>query len=393
MRPVIKWYDRKIEKTKQTSDLLAGIKSITDVIRPVMTTGNNVGPSKLVKPTKVPSWGTGMKYKAYKKSIEVWEQNNKDMPEPARYQEVIESIKQNKNIEDLARYAGEHIVGTLDTAERQNIKEILKLLDIKYGRTRLEELEELMEQWIRFNFNEHDSEEKYLFAQEKIITRQNETKVTLAEWNVIWMMHGAKQRKGIESFQLHQLRDILKTGSDEMQKDFVSKYREIKIESNRGRQNTPVKTVNMMRKSSKSQQRYHDQRIKRDLRGRDFYEERRSRNDSRGRQFHRKYYRRDNERHRSFSRDMRSRSRKNRPGERDKRSGSRGRKNDETQESRCTRCTCGDCKQIGEMTNDLNVKWCKEHKEDEEAQGEGSKQYNQIMILDLGAPVSVPGRE
>merc|ERR1712240_366291 len=117
-----------------------------------------------------------------------------------------------------------------------------------------------------------------------------------------------------------------------------------------------------------------------------------SRNDSRGRQFHRKYYRRDNERHRSFSRDMRSRSRKNRPDEIDKRSGSRGRKNDEMQESRCTRCTCDDCKQIGEIANDLNVNWCKEPKENEEAQGKGSEQHNQIMILDLGAPVSVSGR-
>merc|ERR1712114_170615 len=274
MRPVIKWYDRKIEKTKQTSDLLAGIKSITDVIRPVMTTGNNVGPSKLVKPTKVPSWGTGMKYKAYKKSIEVWEQNNKDMPEPARYQEVIESIKQNKNIEDLARYAGEHIVGTLDTAERQNIKEILKLLDIKYGRTRLEELEEQMEEWIKFNFNEHDSEEDYIFSQEKIIARQNETNVTLKEWNAIWMMHGAKQRKGIESFQLHQLRNVLKTESHEMQTDFVSKYRELKIESNRGRQNTSVNATMMMRGRSESPKRYQDQRVRRDSKGRDFYQER-----------------------------------------------------------------------------------------------------------------------
>ena len=183
MKPVIKWHNQELEKSKQNNDILAGIQSLADAITTAMTTGNNTGPSKLVKPTKVPSWGTGMKYKAYKKSIEVWEQNNKDMPEPARYQEVIESIKQNKNIEDLARYAGEHIVGTLDAAERQNIKEILKLLYIKFGRTRLEELEELMEEWIKFNFNEHDSEEDYIFSQEKIIARQNETKVTLAEWN------------------------------------------------------------------------------------------------------------------------------------------------------------------------------------------------------------------
>ena len=245
MGPVRKWHRLEMEKTQQTNDILAGIQSMTTAI----INGNNERPSKLVKPTKVPSWGTGMKYKAYRKSIEVWEQNNQDMPEPARYQEVIESLKQNKNIEGLASYTGEHIVGKLDTTETQTIKEILQLLDTKYGRTRLEELEELMEEWIKFNFNKYDNEDDYIFSQEKIITRQKETKVTLEEWNAIWMMHGAKQRKGIESFQLHQLRDVLKTESNEMQKDFVSKYRELKIESNRGKQTTPVDTLMMRNRS------------------------------------------------------------------------------------------------------------------------------------------------
>merc|ERR1712240_448149 len=114
---------------------------------------------------------------------------------------------------------------------------------------------------------------------------------------------------------------------------------------------------------------------------------------SRGRPFHRKYYRKDNERHRSFSRDMRSRSMKNIPDERDGRSGSRGRKNDKKQGQRCTGCTCDDCKQLRETAKELNVNWCKEHKENEEAQEKGSEQNNQIMILDLGAPVSVSGRK
>ena len=60
----------------------------------------------------------------------------------------------NKDIEGLARYIGEHVVGKLDTIEKQTVKDLIQLLDIKYGRTRLEELEELMEDWIKFNFNE-----------------------------------------------------------------------------------------------------------------------------------------------------------------------------------------------------------------------------------------------
>ena len=53
--------------------------------------------------------------------------------------------------------------------------------DLKYGRTRLEELEEIMEDWIKFNFNEHESEEEYWFAQEKMIKIQEEKQVSLEE--------------------------------------------------------------------------------------------------------------------------------------------------------------------------------------------------------------------
>ena len=51
-------------------------------------------------------------------------------------------MKLNKEIEGLAKYVGEHVIGRLDTIEKQKVKEIVELLKLKYGRTRLEELEE-----------------------------------------------------------------------------------------------------------------------------------------------------------------------------------------------------------------------------------------------------------
>merc|ERR1712115_280911 len=146
---------------------------------------------KLIKPAKVPSWSKRMQLRAYKKSIEVWMENNKDMPEAAKYQDLIESLKMNKDIEGLALYIGEQVVGKLDTIEKQTVKELIELLNTKYGRTRLEELEEIMEDWIKFNFNEHESEEEYLLAQEKLIARQDKKEITLKEWNTIWLMYGA----------------------------------------------------------------------------------------------------------------------------------------------------------------------------------------------------------
>merc|ERR1712240_347615 len=115
--------------------------------------------------------------------------------------------------------------------------------------------EELMEDWIKFKFNEHESEEEYLFAQEKLIARQDEKQISLKEWNTIWMMYGAKQRKGIENYQLQELRNVVKTNSEEVQKDFGTKYRELKIESYIGKQ-APCADTYLMRKRSLSRQRY-----------------------------------------------------------------------------------------------------------------------------------------
>ncbi len=36
-----------------------------------------------------------------------------------------------------------------------------------------------MEDWIKFNFNEKESDEEYLFAQERMIARQEEKQLTL----------------------------------------------------------------------------------------------------------------------------------------------------------------------------------------------------------------------
>merc|ERR1711962_1700962 len=302
------------------------------------------------------------------------------------------------DIEGLAKYVGEHVIGRLDTIGKQRVKEIVELLRLKYGRSRLEELEELMEDWIKFNFNEHESEEEYLFAQEKLIARQDEKRISLKEWNTIWMMYGAKQIKGIENYQLLEIRNVVKTDSVEVQKDFGNKYRELKIESNRGKQALCANTY-LMGKRSLSRQRYHDQRTRRDSQGRDFYQDRRSRNDSRGRPFHRRYYRRDDDRQRSFSRDMRSmsRNRSRSPNDRDRSRIERGRTNEKRSGSKqyknCIGCKCEDCEKMRKTAKELNVNWCEEFTMNEEILVNFTEKGKQVMILDLGAPVSLAGNE
>merc|ERR1712121_92180 len=226
---------------------------------------------------------------AYLKALEVWMEMNKDVSEAVRFQDVIESLKINNAIEGLAQYVGEHVIPRLDRIEKHTVIEIVKLLKLKYGRTRIEELEELMEDWIKYNFNEHESEEEYLFAMEKMIARKGEKSVTMREWDAIWMMIGARKRKGIENYQLLELRKVVKENKDTVQNDFREKYRELRIKSNIGK---PAETL-YMGKQSISRQRYNEQRIRRDSQGRDFYEERKGRSDSRGRPYFRRYDRRE----------------------------------------------------------------------------------------------------
>ena len=160
MKPVINWYEDDQEKKREKDNLYQIIRNQNDMLSRIVniTENNNKGTTgtttKLIKPAKVPSWSKGMRIDSYKKSLEVWMENNKELPQAIRYQEVIESLKMNKEIEGLAVYIGEHIIGKLDTTEKQTVKNLVELLDIKYGRTRLEELEEMMEDWIKFNFNE-----------------------------------------------------------------------------------------------------------------------------------------------------------------------------------------------------------------------------------------------
>ena len=128
----------------------------------------------------------------------------------------------------------------------QTLEQIIEILKRKYGRTRIEELKELITDWMNFKANEYEDEDEYQLAIERLIARKEEKKVKDKEWNSIWMMVETKKRKGIEKYQLQELRNIVKANRDGVMKDIRDKYRALKIESNRGK---AAETFYMGRKS------------------------------------------------------------------------------------------------------------------------------------------------
>merc|ERR1712101_65446 len=58
-------------------------------------------PAKLTKPAKVPSWTKDMSLETYVKQLTTWQQINEDIPESAKYPELIEEKK--RRVEEKKR--------------------------------------------------------------------------------------------------------------------------------------------------------------------------------------------------------------------------------------------------------------------------------------------------
>ena len=54
---------------------------------------------------------------------------NKDVSESVRFQDLLESLKMNKEINGQAKYVGEHILPRLDTVEKQKVKEVTEFVE------------------------------------------------------------------------------------------------------------------------------------------------------------------------------------------------------------------------------------------------------------------------
>merc|ERR1712002_1276195 len=125
---------------------------------------------------------------------------------------------------------------------------------------------------------------------EKLKLKKDRLRISDIEWFSMFMMIQTKKRKGVEGHQIQSLREIVKKGGDEVIEQFREKYKEMRIETNRGK----VSEAYYMGHESRSRQRFHSQqRVRKDSRGRDYFQDRKGRTDSKGREYHRRYYRRE----------------------------------------------------------------------------------------------------
>ena len=147
---------------------------------------------------------------------------------------MVESLKVNKEIKGLEKFVSEHVLTTLSTPEKQKVKKIIACLEERYGRTRLEKIEELVLDWIGFRDDDYEVEGDFYMLWKSFQRRKEDLKMTDREWNAVWMLKKVKKREGMNDFQCQALRDILKFEGDRT-KEFIKKYKEGRVRTSKGK--------------------------------------------------------------------------------------------------------------------------------------------------------------
>ena len=124
------------------------VESLVEALKKVV----NVKPAQITKTKKPPVWNKET-FEDFKIEVEAWD-NSHNGDEYVKYDELMEKLKENKNIKGLAEFACTVLIQR--TREKKNVKEVLKILEEKYALTRREKFEQIIEKIKRFQ----DSSEK-----------------------------------------------------------------------------------------------------------------------------------------------------------------------------------------------------------------------------------------
>ena len=66
----------------------------------------------------------------------------------------------------------------LETKVDQTLKKVLEILILKYGRTRVEQIEDFMEDWSKFKDDQYEDDGELLLGMRELNQRQRELKIT-----------------------------------------------------------------------------------------------------------------------------------------------------------------------------------------------------------------------
>ena len=104
---------------------------------------------------------------------------------------------------------------------------------MKYGRSRTEQIEELVDDLLNFREDQYEDDGELLLAMKDIRRRETEMKITRDEWLVTWMLGRIKKRKRDDPHEIQTLRDVVKKAEDKVVENFENVFKVVRIEGKR----------------------------------------------------------------------------------------------------------------------------------------------------------------
>ena len=136
------------------------------------------------------------------KQLTTWQQINEDIPEFAKYHELIEELKKNKEIKGLQKFLADYILPVIGTKDDQNVKKVVTLLNERYGRTHTEKVEEAIEDLFKFREDHFEDDDELMLAMSELRKRRVDLEMTFDEFHTVWMLQKLKKRKRMENFEI-----------------------------------------------------------------------------------------------------------------------------------------------------------------------------------------------
>ena len=114
-------------------------------------------------------------------------------------------MKTNTQIKGLPKYVGEHILPVLETKVDHTLKKVLEILILKNGCTRVENIEDFLDDWSKFRDDQYEDDAELLLGIQELNQRRRELKMTEDEWVAVWMLGIIKLRKRLDKFVYQSL--------------------------------------------------------------------------------------------------------------------------------------------------------------------------------------------
>ena len=207
--------------------------------------------TQITKAKPPPSW-VGQDYERFEKEVKNWEANNKDPPE-TKYRDFLENLKKEPKVSS-------HTIGVIidktEEASDRTVNKILEVLKSKHGRTKVEKVKDITNEFLGFEMRSGESAEAFLDRTENLITKCIKEKIKdNFEYMIANTMIEKAEKAGKltkeervklqDSIEVEEMNDRVPKSENEVFEKLRKEFKKLKIENNRDEKDEKVDTKNI----------------------------------------------------------------------------------------------------------------------------------------------------